>query len=299
MQLNREIFNKLKEGVVFFENFNDGELLALLKSTQREVFADNEIVFKEGTRGDKMYIVISGRVKISRNIGRNQEEVLATLEAGSLFGEMGPIDQSPRSARATAGGETVVLSLREAILRQNNLGLAYKLYKNFAVMLATRLRTTNQRLTDLSVADRSSSEKIKDLVKKRMESGLGIKGVDLRNANLTEVFLHNADLRDSIMIRANLTGAKMKEAKLNNCKLVNSDFTGADLSGADFSGADFTGATFANANFTGSKIANSTFAGADLAEVLPNTMPPLPKSATSAAHAAAPTPQPAAPKKAG
>jgi len=299
MQLNREIFNKLKEGVVFFENFNDGELLALLKSTQREAFADNEIIFKEGTRGDKMYIVISGKVKISRNIGRNQEEVLATLEAGSLFGEMGPIDQSPRSARATAAGETVVLSLREAILRQNNLGLAYKLYKNFAVMLATRLRTTNQRLTDLSVADRTSSEKIRDLVKKRMESGAGIRGVDLRNANLTETFLHNADLRDSIMIRANLTGAKMKEAKLNNCKLVNSDFTGADLSGADFSGADFTGATFANANFTGSKIANANFGGADFSEVMPNTLPVLPKGPTSAAQAAAAAPQPAAPKKAG
>ena len=103
MQLNKEIFTRLKESVVFFSNFNDGELLALLKSTQREVFEDNEIVFKEGTRGDKMYIVIAGQVKISRSIGRNQEEVLATLDAGALFGEMGPIDESPRSARATAG----------------------------------------------------------------------------------------------------------------------------------------------------------------------------------------------------
>jgi CRP-like cAMP-binding protein len=300
MQLTREIFTRLKEGVVFFENFNDGELLALLKSTQREAFADNEIIFKEGTRGDKMYIVISGKVKISRNIGRNQEEVLATLEAGALFGEMGPIDQSPRSARATASGETVVLSLREAILRQNNMALAYKLYKNFAVMLATRLRTTNQRLTDLSVADRSSSEKIKDLVKKRMESGQGIKGVDLRNANLTEVFLHNADLSNSIMIRANLTGAKMKEAKLANCKLVMSDFTGADLSGADFSNADFTGATFTNANFSGASLNGANLQGADLSDVMPNTMPPLPKTAqaAAAAPAAAAAAAVAAPKKA-
>ena len=275
MQLTKEIFTRLKEGVVFFENFNDGELLALLKSTQREVLQGNEVIFKEGTRGDKMYIVISGKVKITRSIGKNQEEVLATLEAGSLFGEMGPIDQSPRSARATAVGETTLLSLREAILRQNNMGLAYKLYKNFAVMLATRLRTTNQRLTDLSVADRTSSEKIKDLVKKRMESGQGIKGVDLRNANLTEVFLHNADLSNSVMIRANLTGAKMKEAKLNNSKLVGSDFTGADLSGADFTGADLTGSTFSNANLSGANLAGANLSAAELAEVMPNTLPPI------------------------
>ena len=275
MQLTKEIFTRLKEGVVFFENFNDGELLALLKSTQREVLQGNEVIFKEGTRGDKMYIVISGKVKITRSIGKNQEEVLATLEAGSLFGEMGPIDQSPRSARATAVGETTLLSLREAILRQNNMGLAYKLYKNFAVMLATRLRTTNQRLTDLSVADRTSSEKIKDLVKKRMESGQGIKGVDLRNANLTEVFLHNADLSNSVMIRANLTGAKMKEAKLNNSKLVGSDFTGADLSGADFTGADLTGSNFSNANLSGANLAGANLSAAELAEVMPNTLPPI------------------------
>jgi len=266
MQLTKEIFTRLKENVVFFQNFNDGELLGLLKSTQREVFEDNAVVFKEGTRGDKMYIIIMGKVKISRNIGRNQEEVLATLESGALFGEMGPIDQSPRSARATSVGETVLLSLREAILRENNIGLAYKLYKNFSVMLAERLRHTNERLTDLSVADRGSSERIKDLVKKRIERGDGLKGVDLRNSNLSEVFLHNADLRDSLMLHANLSGAKMKDANLQSCRLISANMTGADLSGANLSGADFSGATFTEANFTGANLSGANFTGADLAE---------------------------------
>ena len=266
MQLTKEIFTKLKENVVFFQNFNDGELLGLLKSTQREIFQNDEIVFKEGTRGDKMYIIITGSVKITRSIGRNQEEVLAKLENGVLFGEMGPIDESPRSARATSVGETVLLSLREAILRQNNIGLAYKLYKNFSVMLAERLRTTNQRLTDLSVSDRGSSEKIKDLVKKRIERGDGIKGVDLRNANLSEVFLHSADIKDSLMIGANLTGAKMKDANLQNCKLINANFSSADLSGANLTGADFSGANFTQANFTGANLKGANFIGADFTE---------------------------------
>lgn len=264
MQLTKEIFSKLKENVIFFQNFNDGELLGLLKSTQREIYQNNEIVFKEGTRGDKMYIIITGGVKISRNIGQNQEEVLATLDNGALFGEMGPIDESPRSARATSVGETVLLSLREAILRQNNIGLAYKLYKNFSVMLAERLRATNQRLTDLSVSDRGSSEKIKDLVKKRIERGDGIRGVDLRNANLSEVFLHNADVKDSLMMYANLTGAKMKDANLQNCKLISANFSSADMSGANFTGADFSGAVFTDANLTGANLSGANFTGADL-----------------------------------
>ncbi|HUJ73659.1 MAG TPA: pentapeptide repeat-containing protein [bacterium] len=266
MQLTKEIFQRLKETTFFFKNFNDGELLGVLKSTQREVFKDNEIVFKEGTRGDKMYIIIVGKVKISRNIGKNQEEVLVTLESGQLFGEMGPIDASPRSARATAVGDTVLLSLRESILRENNLGLAYKLYKNFSVVLAERLRNTNQRLTDLSASDRDSSERIKVLLRKRLESGVGLKGTDLRNANLTEVFLHNADLKDSVMLNANLSGAKMKGALLQNAKLVGANFTGADLQGANLSGADLTGAIFENANFAGANLQGANLTAADLAE---------------------------------
>jgi CRP/FNR family transcriptional regulator, cyclic AMP receptor protein len=286
MQLTKEIFTRLKENVTFLKNFNDGELLGVLKSTQREVFGDNEIVFKEGTRGDKMYIIIAGKVKISRNIGRGEEEILVTLESGALFGEMGPIDESPRSARATAIGETVLLSLRESILRENNLGLAYKLYKNFSVMLAERLRNTNQRLTDLSVSDRDSSEKIKSLIKKRIEAGQGLKGTDLRNSNLTEVFLHNADLKDSVMLNANLSNAKMKGAMMQNCKLVGANFTGADLQGANLTGADFTGAVFNNANLGGANFGGASFTAADFSEADP---PPSLKAAARLA------PRPAGP----
>ena len=286
MQLNKEIFTRLKENVAFLKNFNDGELLGVLKSTQREVFQDNEIVFKEGTRGDKMYIIIAGKVKISRNIGKGDEEVLVVLENGALFGEMGPIDESPRSARATAVGETVLLSLRESILREHNLGLAYKLYKNFSVMLAERLRNTNQRLTDLSMSDRDSSEKIKTLIKKRIESGQGLKGTDLRNSNLTEVFLHNADLKDSVMLNANLSNAKMKGAMMQNCKLVGANFAGADLQGANLQGADLTGAIFTNANLMGANFGGANFTAADFseAEVAPQV---------KAAAAGAPRPAPA------
>ncbi|MCZ6629575.1 MAG: pentapeptide repeat-containing protein [SAR324 cluster bacterium] len=263
MQLTKEIFSKLKENVDFFQNFNDGELLALLKSTQREVFENSEIVFAEGTRGDKMYIIIAGSVRISRNIGRNQEEVLVTLESGVLFGEMGPIDQSPRSAKATAIGETILLSLRESILRQNSLGLAYKLYKNFSVMLAERLRNTNQRLTDLSVSDRDSSDRIRDLIQNRMKSGQGLKGTDLRGANLSETFMANADLKDSLLVGANLSGAKLTKANLQNCVLVNANLTGADLSGANLSGANFISADFSDANLSGANMQGGVFTAAE------------------------------------
>ena len=142
MQLTREIFSKLKESVEFFNGFTDAELLGLLKSTSREIFKDGDIVFKEKTRGDKMYIIVSGCVRISRNIGNKQEEVLAKLNSGACFGEMGIIDGSPRSARATVeGGDALIMTLKEGLLREGNAVLAYKLYKNFIKYKPTPIST--------------------------------------------------------------------------------------------------------------------------------------------------------------
>ncbi len=278
MQLNREIFQKLKENVIFFKNFNDVEMLGLLKSTQREVFKDKDIVFKEGTRGDKLYIIIAGSVRISRSIGKNQEEVLAELGNGVLFGEMGPINQSPRSARATAMGNTVLLSLREAALRHNNLALAYKLYRNFAQMLADRLRITNEKLSSLSISDRDANEKIRQLVKNRLENNQDLKGADLRYANLSEAFLHNTDLSHSLFMDANLQEAKMRNANLQGSKFINAKFTETDLSGSNFSGADFSGASFTDANLSDAKFVNCTFSGADLGQTRQGTNLPLRKT---------------------
>jgi uncharacterized protein YjbI with pentapeptide repeats len=158
-------------------------------------------------------------------------------------------------------------------------------------MLAERLRNTNQRLTDLSMSDRDSSEKIKTLIKKRIESGQGLKGTDLRNSNLTEVFLHNADLKDSVMLNANLSGAKMKGALMQNTKLVSANFTGADLQGANLQGADLTGAVFTNANLMGATFSGANFTAADFSEA---QIPPQVKAAAQAGSPRPATPAPVA-----
>ena len=75
-------------------------------SALRVVQAD-EILFREGDPGDVAFVVESGAVEIFRIKGK-QEVVLATLERGSLFGEMALIDDQPRSANARASSESVV-----------------------------------------------------------------------------------------------------------------------------------------------------------------------------------------------
>jgi CRP/FNR family cyclic AMP-dependent transcriptional regulator len=73
---------------LFFNLFHDREAMT---------FAPGECVFKAGDRGDTMYIVIEGEVKIL--VGSTLVE---TAGPGSIFGEMALIDNAPRSATVVA-----------------------------------------------------------------------------------------------------------------------------------------------------------------------------------------------------
>ena len=62
-------------------------------------FTTGTVLFREGDRGEEMFILQSGKVKISKKI-RGVEKTLATLEKGEFFGEMAILNDKPRSASA-------------------------------------------------------------------------------------------------------------------------------------------------------------------------------------------------------
>jgi CRP-like cAMP-binding protein len=68
------------------------------------VFDPGEMVIKEGARGTSAFIILSGTAQVIKNSGEG-EVVVATLEEGQVFGEMGLIEDRPRSATVKACGE--------------------------------------------------------------------------------------------------------------------------------------------------------------------------------------------------
>ena len=74
------------------------------------LYSHGETIFKEGEKGDVMYVIQSGKVKISKNASSG-DITMATLQSGEIFGEMALFDKLPRSASAVAEGDTRVLSI--------------------------------------------------------------------------------------------------------------------------------------------------------------------------------------------
>ncbi len=75
-----------------------------------KVYHDGEIIFKEGDRGEAMYVIQAGKVRITRD-GPSGEITLGLLGSGEIFGEMALFDRLPRSATAIASGDARILSV--------------------------------------------------------------------------------------------------------------------------------------------------------------------------------------------
>ena len=122
-----------------------------------ELHPANALVFSEGTQGDKVYLILSGSIRISRNVPGMGEEALAVLRAGTYFGEMALIDDFPRSADARAHEDCRLFVIRKddlADLLFVDRDIAYDLLWSFVRTLAGRLRETNDKMTFLAVTNR-------------------------------------------------------------------------------------------------------------------------------------------------
>src|SRR5216684_3737765 len=133
--------------IPLFQHMNYKELLALLGIARGRQFEKGQNIIKEGEQGDELFVLFRGRVDVSKAGLR-----IAQLKAGGHFGEMGLVDQAPRSATVLAVEDTSAISIdRDSLLklmRRDSL-LAVKLLWSFVQVLSERLRNTNEALTGL------------------------------------------------------------------------------------------------------------------------------------------------------
>ena len=113
-----------------------------------------DFVFREGDEGDRLYIIESGEVRISRNVPGIGEEALTVLKPGALFGEMAVLDRTTRSTDAIVHSRCRLLTIsREdfVALLDSDRDLAYKMLWSIVRLLSHRLRVTNDNLRSILV----------------------------------------------------------------------------------------------------------------------------------------------------
>ena len=108
-----------------------------------------DVLFEAGDDPDSIYVVLTGRIAIA--LGNrpfdHRESVIALMEEGDLFGEMGMLDNSARSAGARALETSTVLEIPyTSVLDQLNASTS--LMWNVVRMLSRRLRAMDQALAD-------------------------------------------------------------------------------------------------------------------------------------------------------
>ncbi len=133
--------------IPLFRHLTYKEQTAVLSvATTRTYPAGREIVV-EGQPGEELYVVIRGRVIIEKS-----GVEIAELRAGGHFGEMGLIDNAPRSAtvRATEPTRTMVIARSDLMnLMKRESILAVKLLWSFVQVLSDRLRVANSELSEV------------------------------------------------------------------------------------------------------------------------------------------------------
>jgi len=127
-----------------------GEMKLLATFSSEERFREGSMVFREGERGEKLYIVLDGRVRISKFIPGVGEEALAVLDRGDFFGEMALIDDKARSADAKAhDGDATVLSIDRATLNEilsMDPHASLQFLNLLCRMISRRLREINEKI---------------------------------------------------------------------------------------------------------------------------------------------------------
>lgn len=126
------------------------EINFLASLSRERKLAPFQQIFREGEQGQEMYVLLEGKVMISKNIKGAGEEALAFLERGDYFGEMALIDNVPRSADAKAHSSgAVVLAIPrevlEGILDIHKIS-SLRLLKILCTLVAGRLRELDDKI---------------------------------------------------------------------------------------------------------------------------------------------------------
>jgi CRP/FNR family cyclic AMP-dependent transcriptional regulator len=152
MALPANVSTTLLRNVPLFAGLDEAQLSVLVHLFARTRFGRSETIIAAGDPTDSLYIVISGRLKVLMRDAQGREVILAILGPGEFFGEMGLLDDSPRSASVVTLEACELLSISKADFKRclaENFDLSLLVMRG----LVKRLREADQKIGSLALMD--------------------------------------------------------------------------------------------------------------------------------------------------
>ncbi len=138
--------------VPLFEALSEEDQQQLSAMMKKVAFRRGEKLFTEGDPGDRLYLLVDGKVKLGHTATDGRENLIAVLGPGEMIGELTLFDPGPRSTTATAVAPTTMLELDHQAM-MDFIDSRPELAKHMLKALAQRMRRTNDQLADLVFSD--------------------------------------------------------------------------------------------------------------------------------------------------
>jgi len=135
-----------------FDGLDEEGARALRRQMSEVKLSRGEHLFLEGEDGDRLYVVLDGKIKLTRAAPDGRENLLSVLGPGEMFGELSLFDPRPRTSSASAVTDAVVAALAHDELRPW-LRDRPEVSMHMLGALARRLRRANDVTADLVFTD--------------------------------------------------------------------------------------------------------------------------------------------------
>ena len=148
-----------------FDGLTEAEIEKVLSLAREVRWSEGETILVEGEIGDTIYIVYSGAIKVSKRLTLRQvsdesgdsEKTLLHMEAHDpiIIGEVAMLAKGERTATITATRDCAALEIGGpdlAGLCESDTNLGFKVIRNLARLINTRLRKADQDIVKLSTA---------------------------------------------------------------------------------------------------------------------------------------------------
>lgn len=138
--------------IPLFSSLKDEEIEAIYKLSVTKKCSKDTIILLEDEEGDTLFVILSGKVKVTTFSESGKEVIFSILNEGDFFGDMSLLDGKPRSATVISIEESELRLIRRSDfnkLIESHPGIALKLLEE----LTSRLRKADERIESLALLD--------------------------------------------------------------------------------------------------------------------------------------------------